>query len=35
MALGLETNSPIPFLKTAVMKMKEMLFSTLGTVRQN
>ena len=28
-------NSPIPFLKAAVIKMKVMLFSTLVTVRQD
>ena len=33
--LVLQTNSSIPFLKAAVMKLKSMLFSTLVTVRQN
>ena len=33
--LGLQTNSMIPFLKAAVMKMKAIIFITLATVRQN
>ena len=33
--LGLQTNSLIPFLKAAVIKMKTMLFSTYITMRQN
>ena len=33
--LGLQTNSWIPFLKAAVMKMNAMLFTTLVTPRQN